>query len=191
MLRQLTFGYLFKEVQYAKLAQQWQALKSGDTEAVRAAAPSGGAADTPPSIDNQLSVFLAVSCNDVKWPTSVDVYREGVAEDRARYPMFGAATANITPCAFWPYAPAEEPVAIDDDGPRNILLVQNLRDVPTPHVGGKLLRQKFADRSRLVSVDDSGHGVYVYGDNPCALNTTTRYLVDGKMPGKDVFCPAG
>ncbi|NEE37844.1 alpha/beta hydrolase, partial [Streptomyces sp. SID7982] len=66
-----------------------------------------------------------------------------------------------------------------------------LRDVPTPHVGGKLLRKKFADRSRLVSVDDSGHGVYVYGDNPCALNTTTRYLVDGTMSRKDTFCRAG
>ncbi|MEU5373901.1 alpha/beta hydrolase, partial [Streptomyces sp. NPDC005951] len=51
--------------------------------------------------------------------------------------------------------------------------------------------KKFADRSRLVSVDDSGHGVYVYGDNPCALNTTTRYLVDGTMPKTDAFCPAG
>ncbi|MFJ2849013.1 alpha/beta hydrolase [Streptomyces rubiginosohelvolus] len=191
VLRQLTFGYLFKEVQYAKLAQHWQALKSGDTASVRAADTGGRAADTPPSLDNQLSVFLAVSCNDIAWPTSLDTYRKGVAEDRARYPMFGAATANIMPCAFWPYPPAEEPVAIDDEGPRNILLVQNLRDVPTPYVGGKLLRQKFADRSRLVSVDDSGHGVYVYGDNPCALNTTTRYLVDGKMPGKDTFCRAG
>ncbi|THC39866.1 alpha/beta hydrolase [Streptomyces sp. A1499] len=191
MLRQLTFGFLFKEVQYAKLAQHWQALKSGDAASMRAAGTGGEAADTPPSLDNQLSVFLAVSCNDVPWPTSVNTYRRGVAEDRVRYPLFGAATANITPCAYWPYAPAEKPVAIDDDGPRNILLVQNLRDVPTPHAGGKLLRQKFADRSRLVSVDDSGHGVYVFGDNPCALNTTTRYLVDGKMPGKDTFCRAG
>ncbi|MGC0380465.1 alpha/beta hydrolase [Streptomyces sp. SAI-129] len=199
MLRQITFSFLFKEVQYSKLAQLWQTMKSGgDAKDLRTlVARSGpadqgdGTADTPPSLDNQLSVFLAVSCNDVKWPTSVDTYRKGVAEDRARYPMFGAAAANILPCAFWPYARAEKPVAIDDDGPRNILLVQNLRDVPTPHVGGKLLRQKFADRSRLVSVDDSGHGVYVYGDNPCALNTTTRYLVDGKMPKMDAFCPAG
>ncbi|MFJ9624584.1 alpha/beta hydrolase [Streptomyces sp. NPDC101181] len=205
VLRQLTFSFLFKEVQYGKLAQYWQSLKSGDAKALRAlggrngladlpGGPAGqrdGAADTPPTLDNQLSVFLAVTCNDVKWPTSVDTYRKGVREDRARYPMFGAASANILPCAYWPYEQAEEPVEINDDGPRNILLVQNLRDVPTPHAGGKLLRKKFSDRSRLVSVDDSGHGVYVYGDNPCALNTTTRYLVDGKMPKKDAFCPAG
>ncbi|WP_107489329.1 hypothetical protein [Streptomyces sp. cf386] len=37
-----------------------------------------------------------------------------------------------------PHAPAEPPVAVNDDGPRNMLLVQNLRDVPTPHQGGKL-----------------------------------------------------
>ncbi|RDG37094.1 alpha/beta hydrolase [Streptomyces corynorhini] len=117
-------------------------------------------------------------------------YRSSVAEDRERYPLFGAATANITPCAFWPYAPAEPPVPVDDDGPRNILLVQNLRNVPTPHIGGKMLRQKFTDRSRLLSVDDSGHGSYVLSGNPCALNTTTRYLVTGEMPVKDTLCPA-
>ncbi|MBM7441028.1 hypothetical protein JOC24_004460 [Streptomyces sp. HB132] len=68
--------------------------------------------------------------------------------------------------------------------------MQNLRDAPTPHLGGKTLRQKFADRSRLLSVDDGGHGVYVLGDTPCALNITTRYLVEGRMPDKDTLCQA-
>lgn len=191
LLRQLTFAYLFKEVRYPQLAQQWQALRSGDAAAVRTARPPGAAEETPPGFDNGLTVFLAVTCNDVEWPEDVGAYRRSVSEDRERYPLFGAATANITPCAFWPYAPAEPPVPVDDDGPRNILLVQNLRDVPTPHVGGKMLRQKFADRSRLLSVEDSGHGSYVLGDNPCALNTTTRYLVTGEMPAKDTLCRAG
>ncbi|MET8924972.1 hypothetical protein ACFWZK_14875 [[Kitasatospora] papulosa] len=34
----------------------------------------------------------------------------------------------------------------------------------------------------LISVDDSGHGVYVLGNNSRTLNTTTRYLVKGRMP---------
>lgn len=191
LFRLYTFGNLFKEKQYPQLAQQWQALAAGDGTAARRPVPGGGAADgAAASFDNSLSVFLAVSCNDVEWPEKVGTYRKGVAEDRERYPMFGAATANITPCAFWPHAPAEPPVAVNDDGPRNVLLVQNLRDAPTPHRGGKMLREKFADRSRLLSVDDSGHGAYVLGDNACALNTTTRYLVDGVMPGKDKFCRA-
>lgn len=193
LLRQYTFANLFQQMQYPKLAQQMQALAGGgaDAAAGRPASQSAAADGTPPSFDNSLTVFLAVTCNDVEWPENVDTYRKDVAKDRARYPLFGAATANITPCAFWPHAPAEPPVEVDDDGPRNVLLVQNLRDAPTPHQGGKMLREKFADRSRLVNVDDGGHGAYVLGDNPCALNTTTRYLVEGRMPGKDTFCRAG
>ncbi|WP_254667784.1 alpha/beta hydrolase [Streptomyces griseus] len=68
---------------------------------------------------------------------------------------------------------------IDAEGPRNVLLLQNRRDASTPHRGGKMLREKFGDRARLVSVDDSGHGVCVLGRNSCASNLTTRYLVGG------------
>ncbi|NJQ01858.1 alpha/beta hydrolase [Streptomyces zingiberis] len=192
IFRLVTFGSLYRKSQYPRLAQQWQALAAGEGDgaaARRMLAENEGA--KPSQFDNQLAVFAAVTCNDVEWPRDVDTYRKGVAEDRERYPMYGAAAANITPCAFWPHTPAEPPVAINDEGPRNVLIVQNLRDPATPHAGGKMLRQKFADRSRLVSVDDTGHGVYVLGGNPCALDTTTRYLVDGEMPGKDVQCRAG
>lgn len=192
LLRQYTFSQLYKKKQYPKLAQQWQALASGDEKtASRLLSQNSTAGKKSSSIDNPLAVFAAVTCNDIAWPKNVDTYRNSVAKDRERFPLFGAAAANVPPCAFWPYAPAEPPVAINDDGPRNVLLVQNVRDVPTPHQGGKMLRQKFADRSRLLSVDDTGHGAYVLGDNSCALNTTTRYLVEGKMPGKDMRCPAG
>ncbi|GAB2958368.1 alpha/beta hydrolase [Streptomyces heilongjiangensis] len=192
LFRLLTFGHLFKQTQYPTLAQTWQTLLEGDAAAVRSLrADQQDGTDGPVSpTDNALTVFLAATCNDVEWPEDVDTYRRGVAEDRERYPLYGAATANITPCAFWPYAPAEPPVEVDTEGPRNVLLLQNRRDASTPHVGGKMLREKFGDRARLVSVDDSGHGVYVLGKNSCALNTTTRYLVEGEMPAKDTFCRA-
>ncbi|MGW2329629.1 alpha/beta hydrolase [Streptomyces sp. NPDC001700] len=191
LMRLYTFGNLFKKTQYPKLAQQWQALAGGDGTAARRPLPRHATTDdAPSSFDNSLSVFLAVTCNDVKWPKGVDTYRNGVAKDRDRYPLFGAATANITPCAYWPHTPAEPPVPVNDDGPRNVLLVQNLRDAPTPHVGAQTLRQKFPNRSRLVSVDDGGHGAYVLGDNPCALNTTTAFLTTGQRPPRDLTCPA-
>ncbi|MFD3650004.1 alpha/beta hydrolase [Streptomyces cyaneofuscatus] len=190
LFRLLTFGHLFKQTQYPKLAQTWQAILEGDEAAapgLRALQQEGTVRALSPT-DNALTVFLAVTCNDVEWPEDVNTYRRGVAEDRERYPLYGAATANITPCAFWPYAPADPPVEVDSEGPRNVLLLQNRRDASTPHLGGKLLREKFGDRARLISVDDSGHGVYALGTNSCALNTTTRYLVAGKMPTKDTFC---
>lgn len=192
LFRLLTFGHLFKQSQYPQLAQTWQALLEGDEAAARrlSAVPGGTADGAPSPNDNALTVFLSVTCNDVEWPEDVNTYRRGVAEDRENYPLFGAATANITPCAFWPYAPAEPPVRIDAEGPRNVLLLQNRRDASTPHRGGKMLREKFGDRARLVSVDDSGHGVYVLGGNSCALNTATRYLVEGEMPAQDTSCRA-
>ncbi|MYT79304.1 Predicted hydrolases or acyltransferases (alpha/beta hydrolase superfamily) [Streptomyces sp. MnatMP-M77] len=191
LFRLLTFGHLFKQTQYPTLAQTWRTLLEGDETAARGlTAATGEAADGLSPTDNALTVFLAVTCNDVEWPEDVNTYRQGVAEDRERYPLYGAATANITPCAFWPYAPAEPPVGVDTEGPRNVLLLQNRRDASTPHLGGKMLREKFGNRARLISVDDSGHGVYVLGKNSCALNTATRFLVAGEMPTKDTSCPA-
>ncbi|MFS0695595.1 alpha/beta hydrolase [Streptomyces nitrosporeus] len=192
LFRLLTFGHLFKQTQYPTLAQTWQTLLEGDEAAARGlTAATGETADgTLSPTDNALTVFLAVTCNDAEWPEDINTYRQGVAEDRERYPLYGAATANITPCAFWPYTPAEPPVEVHAEGPRNVLLLQNRRDASTPHLGGKMLREKFGDRARLISVDDSGHGVYVLGRNSCALNTTTRYLVEGEMPTKDTSCRA-
>ena len=94
------------------------------------------------------------------------------------------------PCAYW-QKPAEPPVRIDDDGPANVLVVQNQRDPVTSLRSGELLNERFGERSRLVSVDASGHGAYVLGDNSCALNRTTSYLVDGVLPARDVTCAAG
>jgi pimeloyl-ACP methyl ester carboxylesterase len=183
LFRLFTFVSLYAESSYATAAQNWQSLLAG--EAPRSAGLA--AAGTPSPNDNAFTVFLAVTCNDVEWPEDVRTYRRAVAEDRERYPLFGASAANVTPCAFWP-APPEPPVAVDDDGPANVLVLQNQRDPVTPLRGGELIDEKFGDRSRLVRVDGSGHGVYVLGRNPCALNVTTRFLVDGELPKRDLTC---
>ena len=198
LFRQHVFGGLYSERTYGRTAQIWQSLRDGDPADARSlldtnlfdgAAPRAAAADEAAPLSNALSVFLATTCNDVEWPESVDTYREAVAEDRERFPMFGAASANILPCAYWT-EPIEPPVRIDGEGPENVLILQNRRDPVTPLAGGELLHQKFGDRSRLVTVDGSGHGVYALGDNACALNIATTYLVEGDLPRRDVSCRA-
>lgn len=184
VFRLATFAALYGETKYGLTAQLWQSVhESGAAAVKRPAEPAIG--------DNAWTVFLSVTCNDVEWPEDVDTYRRAVAEDRERYPMYGAATANIMPCAYWSHEPAEPPVAIEDDGPENVLLLQNMRDPATPLRGAELLDEKFGPRSRLVTVDASGHGVYVFGGNPCALNVATGYLVDGDLPAADMVCRAG
>jgi hypothetical protein len=103
--------------------------------------------------------------------------------------VFGAASGNINACAFWSLGPSEPRVRINDSGPANILILQNRRDTATPIQGGQLYRRAFAQRSRLVTVDDNRHGVYVYGGNACALNAGTAWLVDGRS-FQDTSCPA-
>ncbi|WP_252375047.1 MULTISPECIES: alpha/beta hydrolase [unclassified Nonomuraea] len=182
LFRNSMFAILYNKTLYTSAAQLWQTLLTG-----------GNPPDDQPdlsSYDNSWTVFLAVTCNDVNWPEDVNTYRRAVAQDRKRYPLYGAAAANITPCAYWPHEPAEPPVKLTDEGPANILLVQNERDVPTPHRGGEMFREKLGDRARLVSVDAAGHGAYLLGGNACAWNVATSYLVDGRMPQRDVSCPA-
>jgi pimeloyl-ACP methyl ester carboxylesterase len=198
LFRLTMFSALYADQSFPQLAQFWQALKRADAAAVRTMVEKkrlprvpwlGAALAEPHPFDNTLSAQLAVICNDSAWPRDVADYQRNAKIDRARFPLFGGAAANIVPCAFWP-EPLEPPVRISDKGPANILLVQNLRDPATPYVGGVLLRKKFGKRARLVSVDQGGHGVYLFDDNPCGLNVTTRYLVDGRLPAKDVLCPA-
>lgn len=196
LFRLMTFASLYNESRYAGTAQLWQYVLREDAAGAEAqvdeltAAPADGAAlptQLSPS-DNSFSVFLAVTCNDTEFSGDVAEYQRAVADDRERYPVFGAATANIMPCAFWPYDQIEPPVAIADDGPENILIVQHRRDPATPFAGGTMLREHFDERSKLVSVDGGGHGVYIYGDSACADNLATAFLVDGTMPSKDKRC---
>ncbi|WP_152360851.1 alpha/beta hydrolase [Microlunatus speluncae] len=199
LFRLISFGMLYKEDTFPTLAQLWQSLAQGDEAAVRSylandapasirAAGTGSENPQPSPSDNVLSSFLAVTCNDSQWSRDVASYQQSVAEDREKYPLFGAAAANITPCAFWPHDGRE--VELVDEGPENILIMQNRIDVATPYIGGVLARKGFGDRSRLVSVDGYRHGVYLFDDNPCALNVGTAYLVDGEFPRRDVRCAA-
>ncbi|MEU1982009.1 alpha/beta hydrolase [Nocardia sp. NPDC019395] len=188
LFRFSNFVTLYSESSYAAAAQSWQSLLESGNAGPAGGRPPGTGAPSPN--DNGWSVFLAVTCNDIEWPEDVGTYRRAVAEDREKYPLYGAAAANIMPCAYWQLGPSEPPVPVAADGPAGVLVVQNRRDPVTPLRGGESIDEKFGERSRLVSVDGSGHGAYVLGTNPCASNTVTGYLVDGTMPERDVTCAA-
>jgi pimeloyl-ACP methyl ester carboxylesterase len=141
-----------------------------------------------PRVQALLAGRLHVICGDSEWPSSVGTYERNVAVDRVRYPMFGAAAANIQPCAFWP-KPLEKQVRLSDRGPRNVLMVQNERDPATPLAGARTTRRAFGDRAAMVTVDHGGHGAYLIGKNKCANDKVTEYLLGGQRPN-DVRCAA-
>ncbi|EDY44579.1 alpha/beta hydrolase [Streptomyces sp. SPB074] len=141
-----------------------------------------------PMSQQDAAVTIGVICNDVEWPGSVAEHARAVAKDRARYPLTGGMPVNITPCSYWK-KPAEPPTRITDEGPSNILMVQNLRDPATPYSGALRMRAALGRKARLVSVDSGGHGSYLGTGDACGDAAVTAFLVEGVRPGRDVRCP--
>lgn len=180
IFRGLTFEGLYS-TDLTKLAEDWQGLEQG-----RAPKPP---AEPVTGVENLLASRFAVICGDSAWPRSIASYQLDVAVDRVRYPLLGAASANIAACAYWA-PPAEPRVRITGHGPANVLMVQNQRDPGTPLSGARKLRAAFGERARMITIDQGGHGAYLFTPSECGNALVTEYLVSGKRPD-DTFCPAG
>ncbi|MFE7120165.1 alpha/beta hydrolase [Streptomyces sp. NPDC057654] len=183
VLRQAMYDALYDDGRFAALAELIRAASDPAHRALPAP-------NTPPdaAMQNTAAMTVATLCNDVSWPKSVPAYTKAVAANRARYPLTAGQPAGITPCAFWPTAPADKPVRIAPRGPSNILLIQNLRDPATPYSGALNLRRAFGDRARMVAVDAGGHGSYLAHGNACGDAKVTVFLATGQRPGRDVTC---
>ncbi|MFE3172748.1 alpha/beta hydrolase [Amycolatopsis sp. NPDC059090] len=180
-----THSLTYQTLAFPVLAQAWQALLNNQ-------APPAGSMRLPATgpEQSQRATMISVLCGDNAWPRSISTYQRNVAEDRAAYPMIGGATANVWPCAHWAAQPLEPPVQFSDQGPSNLLLVQNLRDPATPLSGALETRGAFGDRARLVTVDQGGHGVGLPYLNSCGFGAVINYLVNGTRPDTDKYCGA-
>jgi hypothetical protein len=192
-LRNLTYGLLLHNETLPVLAQSWKAvadLADGKLTAADATVLKQVFADSPatPGVptDNQVTMFLALSCGDAAWSRDVDGYAAKAAESQKDYPLTAGLPGNIWACAFWA-RPAEAPVAVTGKGSRNVLILQNRRDNATPWEGALGLRSKLGDKAALVGVDNGGHYVYNAGSK-CADNATMSFLTSGRLPSDDVSC---
>jgi pimeloyl-ACP methyl ester carboxylesterase len=180
-LRETLLESLYSDAQFPRLASIMLAARSQTPLPPNPAPPEQ-------AVQNGTAVVVATLCNDVGWPGSIADYESAVADSRARFPLTGGMPANIGPCTFWPYAPARA-VRVTANGPSNVLLVQNLRDVATPYRGALELREAFGDRARMVSVDSGGHEAYLANGNACGDRLVSRFLATGERPARDVLCP--
>ncbi|MBB1152946.1 MULTISPECIES: alpha/beta hydrolase [Amycolatopsis] len=179
LLRGAAFSLTYSDFQFKKLAAMMHDLDQGKEPAQ----------DGPAASENTFASRFAVICGDSSWPKSIGAYQVNVALDRVRYPLIGAGEANIAACAYWA-APVEQKVRITGRGPSNVLMVQNTRDPGTPLANARKLRAAFGDRARMVTVDQGGHGAYVFAANKCGNNAVNEFLATGKRPAADVFCAA-
>ncbi|MFI5592419.1 alpha/beta hydrolase [Amycolatopsis sp. NPDC051758] len=180
--RQYSFIYSYDDRQFPLLAESWKALDTNQPLPV----VDDGAAPDP---ENAIAARLYTVCADSRWPTKVSTYQADVAIDRIRYPLFGAAAANIQPCAFW-RDPAEEAVRIGGRGPADVLIAQNDRDPGTPLAGAQRMRRALGDRAVMVHADQGGHGAFVFTPNRCLNSTVESFLAGGERPARDLRCAA-
>ncbi|MFJ9588400.1 alpha/beta hydrolase [Streptomyces acidicola] len=180
VLRQTMLDSLYDPDDYPVLARLILAARKGTVPP---------APQTPPDsvLQNGFASGAAI-CNDIAWPRSAAAYEKGVAESRAKYPLTAGLPRNAMLCAAWPWAPKEPAVRITDRGPSTVLLVQNRRDVATPLSGALKLREALGRRAVMVTVNSTGHDVYLANGNACGDRTVSRFLATGQRPVRDVTC---
>ncbi|MBB5955331.1 pimeloyl-ACP methyl ester carboxylesterase [Saccharothrix tamanrassetensis] len=132
------------------------------------------------------ATLYSIACNDTRFKGG----REYLAREAERlgkqYPLIGYYQI-LAPCAFWDRPPLHLKTPTGKGVPP-VLMVQSVRDPATPLEGAQRAHEKFAD-SRMITVADEGdHGIYGFG-NPCVDDLVESFIVDGKVPPKDVTCP--
>ncbi|OEJ93139.1 alpha/beta hydrolase [Streptomyces thermolilacinus] len=193
LLRNMTYALLLHNNPLPVLAKFWRAadnLTHGSTTAADTAVLKEVFADTPTSpgvpVDNQATMFMALTCGDAQWPHDVDGYAVRTTADREKWPLTAGMPANIWACAYWD-KPAEATVKVVKGGQRNTLILQNSRDNATPWESGGGLHKSLGHGSAFVGVDNGGHHVYGEG-SACADKATIGFLTTGHLPDKDVHC---
>jgi len=141
----------------------------------------GGPAGSP-----VIGAQTTVLCADRAAASNTADYLKDIDRRRRTEPIFGPLTRNITPCAFWPTKPLENPTRIRNAHP--VLMLNATGDTQTPLVGALVLHQALT-ASHLVTLRGAyRHGVFLTGGSGCADRTVERYLVDGVLPSGDITC---
>ncbi|ONI83379.1 transporter [Saccharothrix sp. ALI-22-I] len=181
--------FVLIQAQYSKLLFQdaadslaWltQAVDSGVTALAQ---PPQALTQYP---DAQSATLYAVTCNDTKFKHNRATLAAEAERLGRQYPLVGYYQ-TLAPCAFWNRPPLElkKPTG---KGVPPILMVQSVRDPATPLEGAQRAHRNF-EGSRLLTVNDEGdHGVYGFG-NPCVDDIVEAFIVDGKVPPRDLTCP--
>ncbi len=185
---------------FASLAQDGEEAYASLAADVRVLdeAAHGAKADPPQSMEQFLAgvstgsgaatdrAGTPIVCADRAASHDPETYLRDIEAHRADEPLFGPLARDITPCAYWPSAPAEPPTVVHNDVP--VLMVGAAGDPVAPYTGQRAMHRALAG-SRLVTLRGSyRHTVYLAAGSACVDGTVNRYLVDGVLPGHDTTC---
>lgn len=128
----------------------------------------------------------AILCGDAAVSRNPEVYWRDVQRHRASSPLFEPLARTITPCSFWPDAPAERPVEVHNDSPA--LIVQAEKDVNSQLPGAVALHRALTGSRMVVLAGARTHGVFLFRGASCVDDTVAGYLRSGRLPTTDLTC---
>lgn len=194
--RLFTFSVLYNDGYFPEGGAIWQYLNELPDETMtpvnvregvtRILGKSSAQAQGP--VDNNAASALAVLCDDTTWSRAPAQYQAELRADTLMNPRFGSVGSQIWPCAFWQTNAKESLTTLSSQGPRNILILQNLRDPATPYIGAQDMRDRLGRRAQFVTVDQGGHGAAYMSGNQCASDAASSYLTTGTLSATDTVC---
>jgi len=193
--RRATAGWVFYAViatmysqsSWPYLAQAIANLKKNDASLVFALADSYAQRDDSGQYTNLFDANSAVNCADSDSYPSVDQIRTLQSQWRTKYPLFGGALAmGLLGCSLWPAKHDPYPVGKAVGAPP-IVVVGTKGDPATPYESTAKLATMLGTGQVLTW---NGEGHTAYPETACIRNAVEGYLIDLKVPAKDLVCPA-
>ena len=178
---------LYTERGWASLANAMAKLRQGDAEGVFDLADQYAQRRPDGSYSNMFDANLAVNCADTKDAPTVDEVRALQGEWRKKYPLFGGPLAvGMLPCTFWPGDRDPYPAGAAAGAPP-IVVVGTTGDPATPY-------ENTADLASMLGTGQvltwEGEGHTAYPNTACITNAVDGYLIDLRVPQKNLRCPA-
>src|SRR5690606_20275641 len=104
-----------------------------------------------------------------------------------KYPAFaGLLAPRLLWCSQWPLRTEKQP-DLNIDGIPPTLTIATKADPATPEKGTPRTPDQLPG-ARKAPWEGAGHGAV--GRSDCVTKSVTNFLLDGKIPGTDVTCPA-
>jgi pimeloyl-ACP methyl ester carboxylesterase len=140
--------------------------------------------------DSDTFIIKFVTCADMAdRPTPADLAEMSRQAEKSYGTSYGVAVMRASVCFGLPsgYSP---PVPSDNallTLPNPPLFLLSTGDAATPWVWGRGLANTYA-KSRTVTYNSTTHGM-IAAPSQCVFSAAEQYLLDLKLPRKDVFCP--
>jgi pimeloyl-ACP methyl ester carboxylesterase len=193
--REVTAGYvltgivasLYSQSQWTTLGRALGDLATGDGNRVLGLADEYNQRRPDGTYTNLMEANTAVTCADQARPATVGEARRLQGEWRAQYPLFGAALAtSLLTCAVWPTTHDPYPTGPARGAPP-ILVVGTTGDPATPYENTPKLASMLGTG---VVLSWEGEGHTAYPQTTCVVRAVDAYLLELKVPGPGLHCPA-